>query len=236
MRLICWNTEHKRKSWDFLVSEHSDADAALLQEACEPTSLAAGRFDVGPGPWKTPGSNSARAIVGISDDVRVERISEADIINAGVPSILADKHIIAAAVIERSDGAAFFAVSVEAWERNARALPQVLKAITEASGRDLPFIVGGDFNVWRGREQTPIFDDMATAGVPLVGPFGPRGATTPTKFHRLGHETPADACRQLDYVFASSSIADTVTVQALNEVAEEAWGPSDHCRLLIELP
>lgn len=236
MRLICWNTEHKRKSWDFLVSEHSDADAALLQEACKPTSLAASRFDVGPGPWKMPGSNSARAIVGISDDALVERIAEADIVNAGAPSVVADKHIIAAAVIERIDGAAFFAVSVEAGERNARPLPQVLKAITKASGRDLPFIVGGDFNVWRGQEPTPIFDDMATAGVPLVGPFGPRSATTPTKFHRLGRETPADARRQLDYVFASSSIADMVTVQALNEVTEEAWGPSDHCRLLIELP
>ena len=236
MRIICWNTERRRKSWDVLVSEHSDADAALLQEACTPTRLAASRFDVGPGPWRTPGSNSARAIVGISDDVLVKRISEADIINAGASSVVANKHIIAAAVIERIDGAAFFTVSVEAWERNARPLPQVLKAIAKASGRDLPFVVGGDFNVWRGQEPTPIFDDMATAGVPLVGPFGPRGATTPTKFHRPGHETPADARRQLDYVFASSSIADTVTVNALNEATEEAWGPSDHCRLLIELP
>lgn len=39
--------------------------------------------------------------------------------------------------------------------------------------------------------------------------------------------------RGLDYVFASQSMVGSVRVRALNEPDE--WGPSDHCRLLIEV-
>jgi len=46
-------------------------------------------------------------------------------------------------------------------------------------------------------------------------------------------QTPATASRQLDFVFASESIADRISVKALNSVEE--WGPSDHCRVMIEL-
>ena len=39
--------------------------------------------------------------------------------------------------------------------------------------------------------------------------------------------------RQLDFVFASESIADSLTVRALN--GDDEWGPSDHCRVLVEI-
>lgn len=39
-------------------------------------------------------------------------------------------------------------------------------------------------------------------------------------------KTPETSERQLDYVFASESIADRVSVRALN--SEKEWGPSDH--------
>ena len=42
------------------------------------------------------------------------------------------------------------------------------------------------------------------------------------------------ATRQLDLVFASHALADQLTVCALNGDPEE-WGPSDHCRVAIEL-
>lgn len=41
------------------------------------------------------------------------------------------------------------------------------------------------------------------------------------------------ATRQLDFVFASSSLLPRVHVRAMNE--REEWGPSDHCRVLIEV-
>ena len=41
------------------------------------------------------------------------------------------------------------------------------------------------------------------------------------------------AARQLDYVFASSELIDSLRVRALN--VPEEWVPSDHCRIEIEL-
>ncbi len=38
---------------------------------------------------------------------------------------------------------------------------------------------------------------------------------------------------QLDYGFASRPIAHRLTVRALN--APKDWGPSDHCRIVIDL-
>jgi hypothetical protein len=47
------------------------------------------------------------------------------------------------------------------------------------------------------------------------------------------HQDAATATRQLDVVFASRSLAHTVSVCALNRVDE--WGESDHCRILIDV-
>jgi hypothetical protein len=46
--------------------------------------------------------------------------------------------------------------------------------------------------------------------------------------------SPMDAARQLDVVFASRALADRLSVRALNTDPDE-WGPSDHCRVAIEL-
>ena len=80
---------------------------------------------------------------------------------------------------------------------------------------------------------------MAAIGMPLVGPQYPNGRQTdpwpewlppdslnvPTYRHSSGTE------HQLDFVFASESMADSVQVSALN--GPDDWGPSDHCRIQI---
>ena len=66
MRIVCWNTEHKRASWRFLCERHREADVALLQEACTPPGEVAGRLDVGPGPWR-------RAVPGVAGSNRSRR-------------------------------------------------------------------------------------------------------------------------------------------------------------------
>ena len=91
-----------------------------------------------------------------------------------------------------------------------------------------------------------MFDRMETIGLQLVGPQYPAGrrATTTPDYHlppdsrnvptyRTVRETPATANRQLDYVFASKGFHKCVRARALNGVDE--WGPSDHCRLVIEV-
>ena len=55
--------------------------------------------------------------------------------------------------------------------------------------------------------------------LPVIGPNN-----GPTYYHPL--EKPATATRQLDYVFASKSMLNSVSTRALNSAEE--WGPSDH--------
>ena len=90
-----------------------------------------------------------------------------------------------------------------------------------------------------------MFDRLAAIGLTLVGPQAPRGRqadpwpselptdsrNVPTYF--TTRQSPETATRQLDFVFASQDLADRITVTALNE--PERWGPSDHCRLEIEV-
>jgi len=51
-------------------------------------------------------------------------------------------------------------------------------------------------------------------------------------FHH-SRQTPSTATRQLDFVFVSTNLVDRIEVKALND--PQAWGPSDHCQVEIEL-
>lgn len=117
-------------------------------------------------------------------------------------------------------------------------------------------IAAGDLNIlrgygedgspyWRDRYQT-VFDRMEALGLPFVGPALPDGGVPPivqpkelpddsasVPTFRTRQPDPASATRQLDFVFASTVLVPRMTVRALNTPAE--WGPSDHCRVMIEL-
>ena len=117
-------------------------------------------------------------------------------------------------------------------------------------------LVAGDFNTIYGatqqnqlalpeRDQT-IVDRFKALGLVFMGPQYPAGrpakptpqglpATTknvPT-YYSSHQKIPEKAQNQLDYVFASKGFHQHLKVEALNSV--ENWGPSDHCRLLIEV-
>lgn len=116
-------------------------------------------------------------------------------------------------------------------------------------------LVAGDLNIlygygehgspyWARRYET-VFSRMEALGLPFVGPQAPRGRqaspwpaelpsgsrAVPT-YHTSG-KSPETATRQLDFVFASKGFADNVTVTANN--SPDTWGPSDHCRIEIEV-
>ena len=116
-------------------------------------------------------------------------------------------------------------------------------------------LAAGDMNIlrgygeygsgyWAARYKT-VFDRMEAMGLPCVGPEYPNGRqadpwpqelpqdsnNVPT-FHS-NRQSPATARRQLDFVFASTELTNSLEVRALNE--PEEWGPSDHCRIEIEL-
>ena len=116
-------------------------------------------------------------------------------------------------------------------------------------------IAAGDLNVlhghgehgnryWGGRYET-VFARMRAVGLHFVGPQYPKGRqadpwpdelprnslNVPT--YHTNRQTPSTATRQLDFVFASDALRDSLAVRALNEPGR--WGPSDHCQLEIEI-
>ena len=97
---------------------------------------------------------------------------------------------------------------------------------------------------WAGRYET-VFTRTKALGLRFLGPQTPNGRQAdpwPEELPRNSRivptyhttrQTPATATRQLDFVLASEGFADSLTVRALN--AADQWGPSDHCRLEIEI-
>ncbi len=116
-------------------------------------------------------------------------------------------------------------------------------------------VAAGDLNIlygygengslyWKRRYLT-VFDRMEALGLPFAGPQCPNGSQACPWPHELPRESknvptyrynrkvPNTATRQLDFVFASKSLSESVSVRALNDA--DQWGPSDHCRVEIEI-
>ena len=111
---------------------------------------------------------------------------------------------------------------------------------------DLNMIYGatGDTLALPERERA-FWDRLAALGLEFLGPQAPHGwqpsgpqpdvppdtKNVPT-WVQTGRK-PEEASRQFDYAIASRGFHERVKVRALNRADE--WGPSDHCRLLIEV-
>jgi hypothetical protein len=170
---------------------------------------------------------------------------------------------IAAADVLIDGATAFTAVSVyAAWEKAAgqgyadgsahRVLSDLSALMPRPNHR---LVVAGDWNIlrgygehsdpyWKARYDT-VFERAEALGLRFVGPEYPNGRQAdpwpeelpsdsrcvPTFHH--ARQKPATATRQLDFVFASTSLAERVEVRALN--SPEEWGPSDHCRVIIDV-
>ena len=113
-------------------------------------------------------------------------------------------------------------------------------------------LAAGDLNLCYGATEAPwyvreriVWDRFEALGLEFLGPQLPNGtapASTPPDSPEntqdvptfcSNHQTPAEADKQFDYAFASRGLHENMKVRALNGVKE--WGPSDHCRLLIEI-
>ena len=113
-------------------------------------------------------------------------------------------------------------------------------------------LVAGDLNMaFRSTDQfdrraQTVLDRFQALGLDYLGPQYPAGRRAdpipahlnedsldvPTYYH-VPTNTPAGAYVQLDHVFASRGFHQSVNVRAMNNV--EDWGPSDHCRIMIDI-
>lgn len=117
----------------------------------------------------------------------------------------------------------------------------------------LRMVAAGDLNIlhgygesgneYHGRRCRTVFDCMEALGLPFVGPQYPHGRQADPWPSELPEESrnvptfypsrrsPGEATRQLDFVFASEPLRDSIQVRALNGTDE--WGPRDHCRVEV---
>ena len=112
---------------------------------------------------------------------------------------------------------------------------------------DLNVAYGHGFGVpyWEARHRT-VFDRMEAIGLEFMGPHLPNGRQAETlatgepadsrnvvTYYLPGKNPETASNNQLDYAFASRGFHESIKVRALNSI--EDWGPSDHCRLEIEV-
>jgi len=207
--------------------------------------------------WRT-------AVVGLTDrvELRPRALVTLEAAASYDDWIISRAGSIAAADVVAAGETAFTAVSVyAAWEKAGKtgyadgSAHRILSDLSALMVRpDHRLVVAGDWNLlrgygeygdgyWQARYST-VFERAEALGLRFVGPQYPHGRQAdpwpgelprdslcvPTFHH--SRQDPASATRQLDFVFASASIADRIEVRALN--TPEAWGPSDHCRVVID--
>lgn len=141
-------------------------------------------------------------------------------------------------------------------DANAHRILSDLSVLFTKATASADILVAGDWNLlygyneggwpdyWKKRYDT-VFDRAELLGLQYAGPRSPNGRQAdpwpaelprdskcvPT--FRSNRQTAATATRQLDHVFATRSLIDRLSVCALNKV--DKWGPSDHCRIVMEV-
>ena len=116
-------------------------------------------------------------------------------------------------------------------------------------------LIAGDFNLIHGAtERNPlalpardrsVFARLEALGFEFMGPQYPNGRlpnplpsglapdTRNVPTYHSTRQNPRTAANQLDYVFASRGFHSKLRALALNETEE--WGPSDHCRIEVQV-
>ena len=240
MKIVAWNMQNKRDSWQFLIDRHQDYDFALVQEACTPPRYVrqnAADWDIPYERWEVKPKRYKQEVLRIADGWSFNRIDR-DTISADAPAgtRLIRPRWRAAAVVSRPQAQSICLLCVVSGEQHSRRLANTVLAVRKTLRRglfnpDVPMIVAGDLTT--DVDRTPAtFVDMEQIGLYRVGPEGANFINKPTR------ERPQDAWRTLNHVFVSADLIDRVRAVALNDpddTSPEYWGPSDHCRIQIEI-
>lgn len=260
LKIISWNIARRKEAWQALVNDPS-IDFALLQEANQPPDHLKESLNLNPGPYQCVGGRMWRsAIANLSGRYHaewIETIPLSDITKDSKEFPVSVPGTIALAKIHLANDETVILASVYGlWHGSLKSEAMCHRIISDLSfliNSRNKLIIAGDFNLlygcaeqgdsyWKKRYDT-VFTRMESLGLRFVGPQFPNGQqadpwpeelpkeslNVPTFY--FSKDSPDKAFRQLDYVFASESIADRVIVAALNH--PDQWGPSDHCQIQI---
>ena len=136
-----------------------------------------------------------------------------------------------------------------------RAVSDLSAFIGHVDPRRHRILLAGDFNLIRGATDSnplalpardrSVFARLGALGFEFLGPRYPHGRradptpkglpadTENEPTYHTARQRPQTAANQLDYVFASRGFHGKTRTRALN--APEEWGPSDHCRIAIDV-
>lgn len=264
LKVIAWNIAQRSAAWHFLADSDADV-ALLQEAREPPADVAAKiSCDREPWQCAGGNQQWRAAIVKLSSRAEVRWLEAKPLVEArGGELGVSRPGTLAAAIITPYQGEPFVAVSVYGqWEAPHdltkgsfiyadASVHRVISDLSVFVGQtEHGVLVAGDLNVLHGhgeRGNTYWESRYATvfSGLSFVGPQAPGGRRAdpwPDELPRTSNnvptyhskrQTPATCTRQLDFVFASSRLADRLRVRALNE--PDQWGPSDHCRVEIEL-
>ena len=263
VRMVSWNINATLAPLDDLMD--MEVDVALLQEVpvggWRKLAELGGVVAVTPHepwlPWPPRTYDRWPLVVGLSDRVRMEWFSyrfpthfnsQADRIEVSGVGTLA-----VARVIPLDGGQSFIAASMYArWQAPHpsagdqtwvapdaaahRSISDLSVFVSPRSGSEPRIVVAGDFNMGfvgefeKNTRYRSIYDRMNALGLEYLGP---RSGDEIAPTYRRPSPPAGEADTQMDHVFASSGLHVGATVSAMNGADE--WGPSDHCRIVIEL-
>ena len=202
MKIISWNIAHREAPWRRLLEV--GADIALLQEAGEPPHDVAGRVEVDPAPWRTPGRDRSAqwrtAVAKLSEQAQVQWIEAKPLEEAGWGDFAVSRlGALAAAEVTPPDGEPLVVVSMYAlwtsphistgrgWIISDASAHRVVSDLSAFIGRQHGhrIIAAGDLNIlhgygddgnpyWAARYGS-VFDRMEALGIPFIGPQAPNG-------------------------------------------------------------
>ena len=261
VKIISWNIARRHAAWRCLPDSDADVALLQEAGLPPDDVSARIEVDPVPFLDENGRRISRSAIAKLSHRMHVEWLTPAPLGQPGSGDlVVSHPNSISAAIVTPPNGERFTIVSFAAeyespyssnWNVTDASLHRVISDISLFIGRQegQRIVAAGDLSVclgygedksgyWKSRYDT-VFDRMTAIGMPLVGPQHPNGRQTdpwpewlpqdsgnvPTYRHPSGTE------HQLDFVFASESMTDSVQVSAMND--SDDWGPSDHCRIEI---
>ncbi len=265
VRMVCWNVAKRHESWRALRAMEQIDVALLQETRPPPDDVDISRDDIDPEAWPRGNRGrtavvrlNSRVEVQFFEKHSYAKSDRLCIAAARVTPPYGEPFIaVSLGPDSEKPHPSVVGRSIEAGNHD-NVLHRTISDLSAFIGTPTRHrvVVAGDLSMMRGpscyhepywaRRYQVVFDRMEALNLPCIGPQAPEGGrqanprptwlpaesrNVPT--FRWRGESPAEATRGLDYVFASQSMVGSVRVRALNEPDE--WGPSDHCRLLIEI-